>query len=87
MESSTEGPHHIGPDLERPELLQPRSHLSHLRPQRRSGSTHLRVGDIDGHRPGQHDIKTDHTDHPVQHLLAQFSRIDHGFLQRTGGHF
>ena len=63
--ASMEWPHHIGPDMERSELLQPCSHFSHLRPQRQSGSTHLRVGDADEHGPGQHDIRTDHTDRPV----------------------
>lgn len=84
MEASKEGPDHIGLDLERPELLQPRSHFSHLWPECGSGSNILQVGDTHGHRPGQHDIRTDR---PIQHLPTRISRISHNTMRCSGGHF
>lgn len=49
MEAAQEGPHHIGSDIEHPELLELSSHFSHLRSEHGPGMPHLRVGLTDGH--------------------------------------
>ena len=74
-------------NLERLQLLQPRSNLAHLRPQCQPGSTHLRAGNVDGDGPGQHHFHLDYIDRLVQHISTLFPCPDHGSLRRTGGPF
>lgn len=65
VEDFAKRPHHPRPDLEPPLLLQPCSYLSHFQCQHQAWSTHLWVGDINGHGSGQPHFFPYYLDRPI----------------------